>query len=554
MVNNADHITRVAIYTRVSSQEQADTNTSLDFQSDQLTNYCRLQGWEIFQTYTDPGFTGKDNNRPALKRMLADAKLGSFNRVVVIKLDRLSRNLRLLLEIEDNLKQSNVSVASIKESIDTSVAIGRTVFQVLGLVSEWERDNLIERTKSGRLQRYKEGSGGPGHAPYGYKFNRATKKLDINEPEARVVRIIFEEYASGKSMQQICDLLNGEKIPSRNPKGKGWRNTSIRDVVMDSIYKGTRIVNVYQKTKSLPEKIPDTAIKITVPAIVDELLWGTAQDRRKNNKHLQPVRKEKYLLQGLITCGQCGFSFQIILTHGRRAYGCRGRLKYTHLDNSPRCTIPNIDGEWLEAQVWQRIEAIVNDPNRLKILLDDTIINLQNRETELSARIKPIDERLAIIADQKARLAEEWFQVNMKPDKWKELKNNLDQEELRLKSVRSEIDPAQIVELEHTKSTLRFWMGQRGSMVWNTENEDGSAFRLVDKPHYTTLALVESENKETTKIMHFPATKRELMDLLQVRLIVHADRIEIKAVFPIEPIENQLLRPDCMSARCRQSL
>jgi site-specific DNA recombinase len=95
MVNHTDHIIRVAIYTRVSSQEQADTNTSLDFQSDQLTNYCHLQGWEIFQTYTDPGFTGKDNNRPALKRMLADAKLGSFNRVVVTKLDRLSRNLRL---------------------------------------------------------------------------------------------------------------------------------------------------------------------------------------------------------------------------------------------------------------------------------------------------------------------------------------------------------------------------------------------------------------------------------------------------------------------------
>ena len=100
---------------------------------DQLTNYCHLQGWEIFQNYVDPGFTGKDGNRPALKRMLADAKLGFFNRVLVTKLDRLSRNLRLLLEIEENLKQSRISVSSIKESIDTSTALGRTVFQVLGV-------------------------------------------------------------------------------------------------------------------------------------------------------------------------------------------------------------------------------------------------------------------------------------------------------------------------------------------------------------------------------------------------------------------------------------
>ena len=178
--NNTEHVVRVAIYSRVSTAEQADSNTSLDFQSGQLTNYCHLQGWEIFQNYVDPGFTGKDGNRPALKRMLADAKLGLFNRVLVIKLDRLSRNLRLLLEIEETLKQSGVSVASIKESIDTSVAIGRTVFQVLGLVSEWERDNIIERTKAGRLQRYKEGKWAGGPVPFGYDYDRETKKLVTN--------------------------------------------------------------------------------------------------------------------------------------------------------------------------------------------------------------------------------------------------------------------------------------------------------------------------------------------------------------------------------------
>ena len=554
MVNNTDHIIKVAIYSRVSTQEQADTNTSLDFQNGQLTNYCHLQGWEIFQNYVDPGFTGKDGNRPALKRMLADAKLGLFNRVLVIKLDRLSRNLRLLLEIEETLKQSGVSVASIKESIDTSVAIGRTVFQVLGLVSEWERDNIIERTKSGRIQRYKEGGSGPGNPPYGYKFNRTTKKLDISEQEARVVRIIFQEYALGKSMTQVANFLNTEKIPSRNSNGKGWRNTAIRDVLINTVYKGSRIVNVYQKSKSFPELLPDTAIKIAVPAIIDDSVWNTVQDRRKTNKHLQPVRKEKYLLQGLITC-ECGHTFQITLIHGRRTYGCRGRLKYTHLDDSPRCTIQNIDAVWIEEQVWQRIEVIINDPNKLKKLIEDTIANLKNRESELSARIKPIDERLSVIADQKARLAEEWFQINLNPDKWNELKRNLEQEETRLKSVRGEIDPAQIEELEHTRNTLLFWMVERDNIVkWNLENEDYSKFRTVSWPHDDVLALVNSENKETAKEKQFPGTRRDLLDFLQVRLMVFTDRIEIKAIFPIEPIKNQLFEPDCMSARCRQSL
>ena len=548
MVNNTtDHTIKVAIYSRVSTQEQADTNTSLDFQNEQMTNYCDLQGWEIFQSYVDPGFTGKDGNRPALKRMLADAKLGFFNRVLVIKLDRLSRNLRLLLEIEETLKKSGVSVSSIKESIDTSTALGRTVFQVLGLVSEWDRDNIIERCKNGRIQRYKEGGCGPGHAPYGYKFNSSTKKLDINEQEAGVVRIIFQEYASGKSMMQVAHLLNGEKIPCRNPKAKGWRNTTIRDVITDTVYKGTRIVNVYQKTKALPEILPNTAIQIAVPPIVDESLWNTAQDRRKNNKHLQPVKQRGWLLQGLVFCS-CGYSFRLGQTHYRRTYECRGRLKYTHLDDSPRCTMPNIDADWLEEQVWQRIEAIINDPNKLKKLIEDTIANLKNREAELSARIKPIDERLAVIADQKARLAEEWFQINLNPDRWNELKRNFEQEETRLKSVKSEIDPAQIEELEHTRNTLQYWIAQRDDILkWNLENEDFTKFRTVSWPHDDVLALVNSENKETAKEKQFPGTRRDLLDFLQVRLMVFTDRIEIKAAFPIEPIKNQLFEPDSRS-------
>jgi site-specific DNA recombinase len=305
----------------------------------------------------------------------------------------------------------------------------------------------------------------------------------------------------------------------------------------------------------LPELLPDTAIKIAVPAIIDDSVWNTVQDRRKTNKHLQPVRKEKYLLQGLITCGQCGHTFQITLIHGRRSYGCRGRLKYTHLDDSPRCTVQNIDAVWIEEQVWQRIEVIINDPNKLKKLIEDTIANLKNRETELSARIKPIDERLAVIADQKARLAEEWFQINLNPDKWNELKRNLEQEETRLKSVRGEIDPAQIEELENTRNTLQYWMAERDNIVkWNLENEDYSKFRTVSWPHDDVLALVNSENKETAKEKQFPGTRRDLLDFLQVRLMVFTDRIEIKAIFPIEPIKNQLFAPDCMSARCRQSL
>jgi site-specific DNA recombinase len=152
-----DKTIRIALYTRVSTSEQAAEGTSLEYQKEQLEVYCKAQGWEVFSTYTDPGCSGKDDKRPGLKRLMQDAKAGLFDKVIVLKLDRLSRNLRLLLELQEKLQENDVALISLKENIDTTMAIGKTVFQVLGLVGEWERSAIIERTRSGRIQRYKEG-------------------------------------------------------------------------------------------------------------------------------------------------------------------------------------------------------------------------------------------------------------------------------------------------------------------------------------------------------------------------------------------------------------
>jgi len=543
-----DKIVKVAVYARVSTQEQAVEGTSLEHQQEQLEFYCQAQDWQIFQTYVDPGYTGKDAERPGLKRLLADAKLGLFEKVVVFKLDRLSRNLRLLLEVEEKLKECSVALFSIKESIDTSFAIGRTVFQVLGLVSEWERDAIIERTKAGRLQRYKEGRWGPGNTPYGYKYDRETKKLVISEVEARIVRLIYEEYANGKSMVRIANMLNDEKVPPRRKDGKGWRNNSVRDVLLNPAYKGTQIVNIHKGEHRIKGRnysnLPEDAVTIEVPAVIGEGLWNTAQERRKNNKHLQPPRNGHWLLQGLITCGLCGYGFRTEVTRTKRRYGCRGHLKYTHIDGSPRCTSPRLDAEWIEEQVWQRIEAIINDPNRLESLLKDTVEALKNREAELFARIKPIDERLVQIAEQKARLADEWIQLNMDRDKYDKLRQDLNQEESRLQSIRSEIDPSQLEELERTRSMLRLWESQLKAMDWDVEDEEGQKVRTANRPHRIALNLVNLGDKAVSESLHFPATRRELLDLLQVRLVVFEDRVEIKAVFPIEPVKCQLLQPD----------
>jgi len=182
------------------------------------------------------------------------------------------------------------------------------------------------------------------------------------------------------------------------------------------------------------------------------------------------------------------------------------------------------------------MEAILNDPDKLETMLKDTVDRLRSREDEISAQIRPIDGQLSTIAEQKRRMADDWVRLNMDPDKYRKLQQDLDQEESRLKSIRAEIDPKQLDELEHTRSLLKFWESQLKAMAWNLVDEDGRTVKTVDKPHKNVLKIVGFEDKDISKAMQFPATQREVLDQLGVRLVVFPDRVEVKAVFDIEPI------------------
>jgi hypothetical protein len=125
--------------------------------------------------------------------------------------------------------------------------------------------------------------------------------------------------------------------------------------------------------------------------------------------------------------------------------------------------------------------------------------------------------------------------------RFNELKDKLDKEEARIRTLRTEIDPPQINDLETTRGALHFWENQLQSMAWNTENEEGSMVRLVNQPHQVALKVVSFEDKELSKTLGFPASRRELLDKLQMKLVVFNDRIEVNGLFPIQPIDIQSL-------------
>jgi hypothetical protein len=279
---------------------------------------------------------------------------------------------------------------------------------------------------------------------------------------------------------------------------------------------------------------------VLVPPLVTEEVWNIAQSRLKTNKHVKPKNQAEFLLQGMIKCGDCGYTFRTERAEGVRYYMCRGKMKSNHLDGSPRCKSLSLKAESLENEVWKRISELLDDPNRLILVISDTIKTLRSKEADLRARIKPIDDRLFEIAEQKERLADDWVIRHMNAAKFRELKDSLDKEEERIRAIKAGIDPAQIAELESTRGVLSFWEDQLKAMAWNPENEDGSMDRMVDGPHQAALKIIGFEDRTLSETMNFPASKRDMLNKLQVKLIVHNDKIEVDGLFPVEPINIQL--------------
>ena len=108
----------------------------------------------------------------------------------------------------------------------------------------------------------------------------------------------------------------------------------------------------------------------------------------------------------------------------------------------------------------------------------------------------------------------------------------------RLKSIRNEVDLAQLAQLEETRYLLRFWEEQSRYFDFNLVDDDLRMIRIGDAPHDTVMEFVGIDRKEVSKLMQFPTTKRELIDRLQVRAVVFGDRTEVNALFPIRPISS----------------
>ena len=185
---------RVAIYSRVSTQEQVTEGVSIEAQVSALQAYAKSQNWEVVEEYIDGGYSGATDERPALKRLLTDASQHRFNIIAVCKLDRFFRNLRLLLNHLHSLEQQGIKFVSTQEGLDTSTPNGKFTVQMMGVIAEFERGRIGERVKDSRRYLIARGDWPGGRTIYSYRWLREQRKWEVDEKEAEVVRYIYDLY------------------------------------------------------------------------------------------------------------------------------------------------------------------------------------------------------------------------------------------------------------------------------------------------------------------------------------------------------------------------
>lgn len=356
---------RAAIYTRKSTDEGLATAfNSLDNQRERAESYVASQadaGWTaLADRYDDGGFSGGTTARPALRRLLDDAKAGAFEAVVVYRLDRISRSLRDFLAIHEFLEEHGIALVSVTESINTSTPQGRMMVNVLLSFAQYERELAGERTRHKIEGARRRGKWTGGMPPLGYDVVPAGGKLVVNRDEAAQVVAIYEMFAADPSLVRVLRELNRRGWTTkawttregRVRPGSPWSKSTLRTVLRDPLYVGK-------------QKLGDETFDGEHEAIVPKRLWSQVQallDRNRRDGGATERNVQGFLLRGLLRCTACDAAMTPTWTrrHGRtyRYYTCRAAQARGH-DVCPTKSVP---ADAVEDLVVGQIRRIGSDP------------------------------------------------------------------------------------------------------------------------------------------------------------------------------------------------
>jgi len=425
---------RTAFYARVSGEQQAAAHT-IESQIAALSERAVSDGTPVppERQFVDDGFSGATLIRPALDRLRDLVSVGAIDRIYVHSPDRLARNYAYQVLLLDEWRRRGVEVVFLNRPLGQSPE-DDLLLQVQGIVAEYERAKIMERSRRGKKHAAQSGAlNVMSGAPFGYRYVSVREgggqaRFEPVAEQALVVQQIFSWIGRDRcSLAEVCRRLQKTGTPTATGR-RIWSREAVWHVLQNPAYQGQA---AYGKTHMMPRgkksrlraargrpsqprrsnapapTDPKEWVFVPVPALVDEALFRAARAQLEENRSRarQGRRRPGYLLQGLICCAKCGYAYygKTIrqLGAGRQMrdfvyYRCSGSDGY-RFGGERICSNSQVQGAFLEATVWREVSTLLMNPERIELehqksskagTLLDNLATLRSQRTKLQHAVE----------------------------------------------------------------------------------------------------------------------------------------------------------------------
>jgi site-specific DNA recombinase len=417
---------RTAIYARVSTEGQQQRGT-IGSQLQVLRQRVSAEGDELVAEFCDDGHSGSRLDRPGLDALRDAAEAGLIDTVWCLSPDRLARIYAYQVIVLDEMARHGVTVRFTDTPPIDDDPQARLLTQVQGVIAEYERAKITERYRRGKLFRSRAGEVLSWRTPYGYRRlprdGQGPARLEIFEPEAAVVRRIFDDYvAGGHSIREISQRLYADGIPTPRGRQGTWGVSTLCRLLRNEAYVGLVYFNrtdtvpdprSTRKTRQVPRPREEW-IPIAVPALIPEQVFHAAATVSRDNSQWSPRRAEPghWLLRGLVKCGTCAVGTNCHKMRGRngtwhRYYYCRNHDLVRAGGAEHRCPERNIRADALDTFVFDQVRAALLRPDVLLAGEQAVLAHTPTPDDELlAAELARLDRRLDTTTAERRRLAD----------------------------------------------------------------------------------------------------------------------------------------------------
>ena len=418
------NLKKTALYCRLSQDDglEGDSN-SIQNQKNILKKFAEDHHFPNPCFYVDDGFSGGNFQRPAFQQMISDMENGEIGIIVTKDLSRLGRNqLHTGLYIEERFPMFGVRYIAINDNVDTDSSESNDLMPFKNLFNEWFIRDTSRKIRAVLKAKAERGEWLGTRAPYGYIRNTDTKKLEVDEKAAAIVRRIFAMCASGNGPSQIARILKKEQVltptmyayTKHNMTHTGldtqrpyhWSGDTVADMLENEIYLGNT-VNMKYSTKSYKDKRrvehsreECLVFENTHPALVTQEVWDIVQRVRKN-KRRRTNMDEQNKYSGLVFCADCGSNMVLHRAHTMSAsynhFTCR-----TYKKDGEACTGHYIRECVLDEIVLEDLRRVTSaareHPEKFAAYIGS------KQSTELQREIRRQEKELAAMRKRKAEL------------------------------------------------------------------------------------------------------------------------------------------------------